>query len=159
MFASDLRRSGGRFGSASRHLEGFTPVRQGSSGGAAPVGDASQEQRIAERAKLYESALQKSIAIGSSSPAAHRRTPSGAGTLKGTVADAGSGTTTGPREIDVEDTRSDIEESYIDGATRHAGGGMDQGGYNVDRNDEDELADGGVMGLLTQIYDNRRRAI
>jgi hypothetical protein len=107
----------------------------------------SHEQRIAERARLYESALQKSIAIaGQSGNTSHRRASSGGAAVGAAAQDA--------VPLDEEDLRSELDNSYIDGNTRHVGGGMDE-----ERDEERELADGGVMGLLTQIYDQRRRAI
>lgn len=149
--ASDLRRSGARFGAGSvlgRQQAGGA----GLSGGlapltpAAPAGGYSQEQRNAERAKLYESALQKSIATAGHPGGVHRRSASGSG--------AGTETTLQHKEqdLDQDDLRSNLEDSYIDGTTRRAG-------MENDRDEEQELADGGVMGLLAQIYDNRRRGI
>lgn len=159
MFASDMRRSGGRFGgSASRQFEGagatrgLTPLTP-ASGANAGNGGYTQEQRIADRARLYESALQKSIATAP----VHRRTTSGGAAA--TAAGGGGANTHEDVPLDEEDLRSNLEDSYIDGTTRRVAGGLDQGGFERRNDDEDELADGGVMGLLTQIYDNRRRAI
>lgn len=150
--ASDLRRSGGRFGAGSAlgrqqasgasHIGGLAPLTP-----AAPASGYSQEQRNAERAKLYESALQKSIATAGHPGGAHRRSVSGGG------AGTEPSFQTKEQDLDEDDLRSNLEDSYIDGTTRRAGG-MDN-----ERDEEQELADGGVMGLLAQIYDNRRRGI
>lgn len=145
---SDLRRSGGRFG-------GSIVGRQHAQGGALPPSSGiapltpnhTHEQRIAERARLYESALQKSIANAAQ--------PGGTGHRRGSFGgDAAGATIQEAAPLDEEDLRSELDDSYIDGSARHAGGGMDE-----ERDEERELADGGVIGLLTQIYDQRRRAI
>ena len=141
--SSDLRRSGGRFGG------GSIVGRQYARAGVLPPSSAtpltanhSHEQRIAERARLYESALQKSIANAPQSGNIGHKRDSSSGTIVHEVT-----------PLDEEDIRSELDDSYIDGNTRHLGG-MDE-----ERDEERELADGGVMGLLTQIYDQRRRAI
>ena len=142
--SSDLRRSGGRFGGGS--IVGRQYARAGvlppSSGTTPLTANHSHEQRIAERARLYESALQKSIANAPQSGNIGHKRDSSSGTI---VHEA--------TPLDEEDIRSELDDSYIDGNTRHLGG-MDE-----ERDEERELADGGVMGLLTQIYDQRRRAI
>ncbi|KAF8311594.1 APG9-domain-containing protein [Clavulina sp. PMI_390] len=166
MFGSDLRRSGGRFGDRSvmgrqyaTRTDGLAPFTSiagpgATINGANDANDAqSHEQRIAERAKMYDSALQKSFAVGTT----HRRS------LSGGVA-GGVSAAPGPRNagleqtepLDEEDLQSNLEDSYVDGRARQAPG-MDR--EERERDEEQELADGGVMGMLAQIYDNRRRGI
>ena len=57
----------------------------------------------------------------------------------------------GELAVDSEgDVRSALGESYVDGARRHARGGV---GRSMREEEEEELgADGGVLGLLAQIY-------
>jgi autophagy-related protein 9 len=47
------------------------------------------------------------------------------------------------------DVRSALGESYVDGARRHARGGV---GRSMQEEEEELGADGGVLGLLAQIY-------
>ena len=134
--SSDLRRSGGRFGGGSivGRQYGRAGVLPPSSGTTPLTANHSHEQRIAERARLYESALQKSIANAPQPRNIGHKRDSSNGTAAGTIVHEAT-------PLDEEDLRSELDDSYIDGHTRHLGG-MDE-----ERDEARELADGGVAGL------------
>lgn len=128
----------------------FTPTPAPGLGfGATSVGGAvlSNEQRIAERAQIYDRALQKSQAVSVATP--RGKTAGRTRTIIQPVVNED--------EEDGGDVRSELGESYIDG-TRPAGRGLDDGGAGM-QGEIDELANGGVMGLLAQIYDGRRQIL
>lgn len=144
----------------------------------------TEEQRLAEKARMYDSAFQRSGATTT----AKRRSSAGSasgGTLQPLAQIAQAQTQSQPsrgergwisprfltparptvvqqQALDEEDLQ---EEGYVVGEAGGRGGRFDDGESAgpgddfIERDDEDELADGGVMGLLTQIYDNRRRGI
>jgi autophagy-related protein 9 len=139
-------------GAAFASLAGINP---GVGVGANPA--LTHEQRIAERARLYDSAFKRSTG------AARRRSGSGGQDGLHALAPPPS-TRPAPIQqhvLDEEDLQSELleEDSYIDGTTRQRDRDEEGPEEGFIERDEDELADGGVMGLLTQIYDNRRRVI
>ena len=148
-------RFGGHLGSDLRHnavfggARGFIPapilqLHTPASGAAPPM---SQEQRNAERAKIYETALRKSYATKSAAGGAGGR---GVARTARSTAPAAE-----PSTLEDDDVRSDLGDSYVDGVGPKGPVGLDDGGL-ADQAEVEELANGGVMGLLTQIYDQRR---
>jgi len=104
----------------------------------------TKEQRNAELAKTYEAALQKSVAMKG-------KTRTDGATPHAQTSSEGAAR---PEEV-----QSELGDSYIDGGTAHAPrSGLDDE-RNIDELEADELANGGVMGLLTQIYDRRGRGL
>jgi len=141
---ADLRYNAG-YGSTRAFAHAPVPQIHNPGSGATPP--MSQEQRNAERAKMYETAFQKSHATklaagGIGGPGAARATkPAAVVKEPSTLAD--------------EDIRSDLGDSYVDGVGPRGPRGLDDDGM-ADQVEAEELANGGVMGLLTQIYDQRR---
>ncbi|KAH9026775.1 APG9-domain-containing protein [Lactarius pseudohatsudake] len=102
---------------------------------------------------VYQSGMAQSVALGDSdgSVAQHAQlqAPSqGANATRGHMSiPSGSGELAADSEGDV---RSALGESYVDGARRHARGGVAR---SMQEEEDDGLgADGGVLGLLAQIY-------
>ena len=104
----------------------------------------TKEQRNAELAKTYEAALQKSVAM------------KGKARTDGATPHVHTSSEGAARP---EEVQSELGDSYIDGGAAHAPrSGLDDE-RNIDELEADELANGGVMGLLTQIYDRRGRGL
>ncbi|KAF8328694.1 autophagy protein Apg9-domain-containing protein [Cantharellus anzutake] len=100
----------------------------------------AKEQRNAELARTYEAALQRSMAMKG----------------KGHVGEASGAHDSGEGADEVQ---SELGDSYVDGrAARAPRSGLDEE-PNADELEAEELANGGVMGLLTQIYDRRGRGL
>jgi autophagy-related protein 9 len=148
-------RFGNRLGADLRYNGGGTrafahapiPIPQIHSPGSGATPPMSQEQRNAERAKMYETAFQKSHATKSAAggvggPGA-AKVPKPAAIVKE------------PSTLADEDIKSDLGDSYVDGIGPRGPRGLDDDGM-ADQVEVEELANGGVMGLLTQIYDQRR---
>jgi autophagy-related protein 9 len=99
---------------------------------------------------VYQSGMAQSIALGDSdgSIALERlQAPTQATATYGPMSiPSGSGELAADSEGDV---RSALGESYVDGARRNARGGV---GRSMQEEEEELGADGGVLGLLTQIY-------
>ncbi len=103
----------------------------------------TKEQRNAELAKTYEAALRKSISTKG-------KTRSDGVTPAHTLSEG----------IAIpQDVQSELGDSYLDGGAVHAPRSGLDGERNIDEIEAEELANGGVMGLLTQIYDRRGRGL
>lgn len=138
-------------------------------GQASVTGLSLHEIRLAEKAATYERALQRSI-----SASLARKRAGGVGVGVGPVNNAegsivsplveerpssardglGGGGASSDHEYDVAgEIESELGDSYVHGVRT-------RGPREEDYLEEgDELDGGGVMGLLTQIYSNQRRAI
>lgn len=127
----------------------FTPIPNPALGlgGAGTVSGAvlSNEQRIAERAQAYDRALQKSQAVLGTMP---RKTPARTRTVVKPILSEDEPDRDG-------EVRSELGDSYIDGM-KPVSRGLDDGDM---QGEIEELTNGGVMGLLTQIYDGRRQVL
>ena len=100
-------------------------------------------------ATVYQSGMAQSVALGDSDGSiahAQLQAPPQAGGQQSIP------TGSGELAMDSEgDVRSALGESYVDGAQRHARGGTSRS--MQEEEEEDGLGpDGGVLGLLTQIY-------
>ena len=97
-----------------------------------------------------------SVAVGNLQPLA--QPPPSSSSLVGTgvpvVSGSGSGSGIGELGADSQgEVRSALGESYVDGARRHPRGGVSARSSMQEEEDEDGVGeDGGVLGLLTQIY-------
>lgn len=111
---------------------------------------------------MYRSGMAQSVSLGDSDgsvalanfqpPPAH---PSSSSAAAGVPAASGvSGSGSGELGADSQgEVRSALGESYVDGARRHSRGGVSARSSMQEEEDEDRLgADGGVLGLLAQIY-------
>ncbi len=112
---------------------------------------------------VYQSGMAQSVSLGDSDgsvavanlqPPAPPSYSSSSSAAVGVPMPSGvSGSASGELGADSQgDVRSTLGESYVDGARRHPRGGL--GGRSIqEEDDEDGLgADGGVLGLLAQIY-------
>ncbi|KAH9001006.1 APG9-domain-containing protein [Lactarius akahatsu] len=129
--AAVRRRGGSGFGAASTMLGQSatmaTSVYQSGMAQSVALGDS--DGSVAQHAQL------QAPSQGANAPRGHMSIPSGSGEL---AADSEG------------DVRSALGESYVDGARRHARGGVAR---SMQEEEDDGLgADGGVLGLLAQIY-------
>ncbi|KAF8261690.1 autophagy protein Apg9-domain-containing protein [Lactarius quietus] len=101
---------------------------------------------------VYQSGMAQSIALGDSdgSIALAQLQPHTQGHTTAATIPSGSGELAVDSEGDV---RSALGESYVDGARRHARGGVAR---SMQEEEEELGADGGVLGLLAQIYNGSR---
>ena len=123
-------------------------------GGGSGFGVAAASTMLGQSA--YQSGMAQSVALGDSDGSialAHlHAAPAGAAppqaTTHGTTMAIPSGS--GELAADSEgDVRSALGESYVDGARRNTRGGVAR---SMQEEEEEVGADGGVLGLLTQIY-------
>ena len=110
-------------------------------------------QSAAMATSVYQSGMAQSIALGDSDGSialAELQAPppqEEAATTQGpTMIPSGSGELAADSQGDV---RSGLGEAYVDGARRHARGGVAR---SMQEEEEELGADGGVLGLLAQIY-------
>ncbi|KAI9446179.1 APG9-domain-containing protein [Lactarius indigo] len=105
---------------------------------------------------VYQLGMAESIALGDSDGSvahAQLQAPSQGANVAATAAHGHMSIPSGSGELAADsegDVRSGLGESYVDGARRHARGGL---GRSTQEEEDDGLgADGGVLGLLAQIY-------
>ncbi|KAI9459444.1 APG9-domain-containing protein [Lactarius psammicola] len=112
-------------------------------------------QSTAMATSVYQSGMAQSVALGDSDGSvapAQLQAPSQGGNATTTATHGHMSIPTGSGELAADsegDVRSALGESYVDGARRHARGGV---GRSMQEEEEDLGADGGVLGLLAQIY-------
>jgi autophagy-related protein 9 len=113
---------------------------------------------------VYHSGMAQSVALGDSDgsvpalavlPQQQPASSSSSGTGTGTVAVAVMPIPSGSGELVADsegDVRSALGESYVDGARRHPRGPVGTRSVQEEEDEEGLGADGGVLGLLAQIY-------
>lgn len=117
--------------------------------GGSVFGAAAASTMLGQSTSMFQSGMvAQSVALGDSdgSVALAQLQPPPTQQVQTTTIQSGSGELAVDSEGDV---RSALGESYVDGARRHARGGV---GRSMQEEEEELGADGGVLGLLAQIY-------
>jgi autophagy-related protein 9 len=114
---------------------------------------------------MYHSGMAQSVSLGDSDgsvaianlqPSAQPQPPSSSSSAGASVPVASGVSSSGSGELGGDsqgEVRSALGESYVDGARRHPRGGVSARSSMQEEEDEEGLGeDGGVLGLLAQIY-------
>ena len=110
------------------------------------------EAKLADRAAMYERALQNSVKLRTGSTgAASTHTP--------TVQPSTSDSAAAPATNAPLDENSALGDSYGDAQPLFGAGAGVSEGRTAEEHTDDEFVDGGIMGLLGNIYEQRRTVL
>lgn len=110
------------------------------------------EAKLADRAAMYERALQNSVKLRTSSTGA-------ASAQTSTPQPSTSASAAGPMAGAPLDVNSALGESYGDAQPLFGAGAAVSADRTAEEHPDEEFVDGGIMGLLGNIYEQRKTVL